>query len=65
MSSRGKTKRVSLDALITAVLNSSVADVEPSPHVWERIEKQAKPPEQTPPRPKASELDPQPRYVHG
>ena len=40
MTSRSKPK-LSLDTLIRATLRSSVAELEPSPDVWKRIEHQA------------------------
>jgi hypothetical protein len=39
MTGPGDRSKISLDALIAAVLRSSVAGMEPSPCVWQRIEK--------------------------
>ena len=62
---RKERKTVSLDALITDGLHASVAQVQPSPDVWQRIENKLKRPEQTPPRPKARDLDTHPQYLRG
>ncbi len=42
MTSPHKPKKISLDALIGATLRSSVADAEPSPQAWQRIESMAR-----------------------
>ena len=41
MTSPNKPNKISLDALIGATLRSSVADAEPSPQAWQRIESMA------------------------
>ena len=42
MTSPHKSEKISLDALIGATLRSSVADAEPSPEAWQRIESMAR-----------------------
>jgi anti-sigma-K factor RskA len=58
-----KNQKVSLDALISATLRSSVADAEPSPQVWERIEHQARQANQAARQSRTHKADLHPRYA--
>lgn len=63
MTDPNKTQKVSLDALIRTTLRSSVADAEPSPQVWERIEHQIGKANEPARGSRPRELELRPRYA--
>jgi anti-sigma-K factor RskA len=63
MTDPNKNRKVSLDVLISATLRSSVADAEPSPQVWERIEHQVRQANQAARESHTHEVDLRPRYA--